>query len=263
MNDLRVSVMSSVQATVQRATPNLLLRSLLFSIGMITSTGVVALLVVFGFFLPFTQRYRLSQLWSRFNIWWLRVTCRIDYQLSGVEHIPNQPVIVMAKHQSTWETVFLQQYLPPMAWVIKRELLWLPFFGWAMALLRPIAINRRAGASSVKQVIRQGVEHLRQGQWVLIFPEGTRVAPGARQRYGMGGAVLAVHSGCPVLPVALNAGEFWPRGGFIKRPGTVQVVFGPLLDSNGRSPQELTRQVEEWIENAMTRINEASSGIAR
>lgn len=260
MNDLRVSVMSSVQATVQRATPNLLLRSLLFSIGMITSTGVVALLVVFGFFLPFTQRYRLSQLWSRFNIWWLWVTCRIDYQLSGVEHIPNQPVIVMAKHQSTWETVFLQQYLPPMAWVIKRELLWLPFFGWAMALLRPIAINRRAGASSVKQVIRQGVEHLRQGQWVLIFPEGTRVAPGVRQRYGMGGAVLAVHSGCPVLPVALNAGEFWPRRGFIKRPGTVQVVFGPLLDSNGRSPQELTRQVEEWIENAMTRINEESKG---
>lgn len=263
MNDLRVSVMSSVQATVQRATPNLLLRSLLFSIGMITSTGVVALLVVFGFFLPFTQRYRLSQLWSRFNIWWLRVTCRIDYQLSGVEHIPNQPVIVMAKHQSTWETVFLQQYLPPMAWVIKRELLWLPFFGWAMALLRPIAINRRAGASSVKQVIRQGVEHLRQGQWVLIFPEGTRVAPGARQRYGMGGAVLAVHSGCPVLPVALNAGEFWPRRGFIKRPGTVQVVFGPLLDSNGRSPQELTRQVEEWIENAMTRINKESNEIAK
>jgi len=252
--------MPSVQATVQRATPNLLLRSLLFSIGMITSTGVVALLVVFGFFLPFIQRYRLSQVWSRFNIWWLRVTCRIDYRLSGVEHIPNQPVIVMAKHQSTWETVFLQQYLPPMAWVIKRELLWLPFFGWAMALLRPIAINRRAGASSVKQVIRQGVEHLRQGQWVLIFPEGTRVAPGVRQRYGMGGAVLAVHSGCPVLPVALNAGEFWPRRGFIKRPGTVQVVFGPLLDSNGRSPQELTRQVEEWIENAMTRINEESKG---
>lgn len=250
--------MSSAQATVQLSTPNLLLRSLLFSIGMIASTGMVALLVVFSFFLPFTERYRLSQLWSRFNIWWLRVTCRIDYQLSGIEHVPDQPgrsVIVMAKHQSTWETMFLQQYLPPMAWVIKRELLWLPFFGWAMALLRPIAINRRAGASSVKQVIRQGVEHLRQGQWVLIFPEGTRVAPGVRQRYGMGGAVLAAHSGCPILPVALNAGEFWPRGGFVKRPGTIQVMFGPLLDSNGRSPQELTRQVEEWIENAMIRIS--------
>ena len=252
--------MSSAQATVQLPTPNLLLRSLLFSIGMIASTGIVALLVVFSFFLPFTRRYRLSQLWSRFNLWWLLVTCRIDYQLSGVEHVADsfgQPIIVMAKHQSTWETIFLNYYLPPMAWVIKRELLWLPFFGWAMALLRPIAINRRAGASSVKQVIRQGVEHLRQGQWVLIFPQGTRVAPGVRQRYGMGGAVLAAHSGCPILPVALNAGEFWPRGGFIKRPGTIQVVFGPLLESSGRSPQELTRQVEEWIENTMTRISTA------
>lgn len=244
--------------SVQLSTPNLLLRSLLFSMGMITSTTLVASLVVVCFFLPFTERYRLSQLWSRFNLWWLRVTCRIDYQLIGGEHVANafgQPIIVMAKHQSTWETIFLNYYLPPMAWVVKRELLWLPFFGWALALLRPIAINRRAGASSVKQVIRQGVEHLRQGQWVLIFPEGTRVAPGVRRRYGTGGAVLAAHSGCPILPVALNAGEFWPRGGFIKRPGTIQVVFGPLLDSNRRSPQELTRQVEEWIENAMAHIS--------
>ena len=228
---------------------------------MIASTGVVASLVVLCFFLPFVKRYRLSQLWSRFNLWWLRTTCQIDYQLSGIEHIPdyfNQAIIVMAKHQSTWETMFLQYYLPPVAWVIKRELLWLPFFGWAMALLRPIAINRQAGASSVKQVIRQGVEHLRQGQWVLVFPEGTRVAPGVRQRYGIGGAVLAAHSGCSILPVALNSGECWPRGKFIKRPGTIQVVFGPVLDSNGRSPQELTRQVEEWIEGAMARISTAS-----
>ncbi|MFZ1829213.1 MAG: lysophospholipid acyltransferase family protein [Candidatus Competibacteraceae bacterium] len=250
--------MSSAQAATQPATPNLLLRSLLFSIGMIVSTCVVAMLVVLFFFLPFVRRYRVAQLWSRFNLWWLRVTCGIDYQLSGVEHIPDRPVIVMAKHQSTWETLFLQNYLPPMSWVIKRELLWLPFFGWAMALLRPIAINRQAGASSVKQIIRQGVKYLRQGQWVLIFPEGTRVAPGVRQRYGMGGAVLAAHSGgYPILPVALNAGEFWPRRGFIKRPGTIQVVFGPLLESNNRSPQELTRQVEEWIESTMLRISAA------
>lgn len=161
----------------------------------------------------------------------------------------------MAKHQSTWETIFLHQYLPPVAWVIKRELLWLPFFGWGLALLRPIAINRRAGASAVKQVIRQGVEHLRQGQWVLIFPEGTRVAPGIRKRYGMGGAVLAEHSGHPILPVALNAGEFWPRGCFLKRPGTVQVAFGPLINSEGRSAQELNQQVEHWIETTMQEIS--------
>lgn len=230
-------------------------RSLLFSFGMIASIGICAPLVVVGFFLPFVQRYRISQLWTRFNVWWLRVTCRIDYRLSGVEHVPDRPVIVMAKHQSTWETLFLHQYLPPVAWVIKRELLWLPLFGWALALLRPIAINRRAGTSAVKQVIRKGVEHLRQGQWVLIFPEGTRTPPGTRKRYGLGGAVLAAHSGHPILPVALNAGEFWPRGGFLKRPGTVHVVFGPLIESAGRSPQELNRQVEDWIESTVARIS--------
>ena len=243
--------------SVHAATPpivELALRSLLFSLGMLASIGICASLVVLCFPLPFVYRYRISQAWSRFNIWWLRVTCRIDHQLSGVEHVPDRPVIVMAKHQSTWETLFLNQYLPPLAWVIKRELLWLPLFGWALALLRPIAINRQAGASAVKQVIRQGVTHLRQGQWVMIFPEGTRTAPGTRKRYGMGGAVLAAHSRYPILPVAHNAGEFWPRRGFLKRPGTVQVVFGPLLASDGRSPQELTRQVEDWIETTMARI---------
>ncbi len=245
----------STQISAQLHTLNLFLRSLLFSLGMIVSTSGVASLVVLSFPLPFVRRYRLSQFWSRFNIWWLHITCRIDYQLSGVENIPDRPVVVMAKHQSTWETIFLHQYLPPIAWVVKRELLWIPFFGWALALLRSIAINRQAGASAVKQVIRQGVEHLHQGQWVLVFPEGTRVAPGVRKRYGMGGAVVAVRSGCSILPIALNAGEFWPRGGFIKRPGTIQVVFGPLIDSAGRSPQDLTQQVEDWIEKTMEHIS--------
>lgn len=243
------------QAPVQSSTLILLLRSLLFSAGMLATTGVVALLVMLCFPLPLTQRYRISQWWSRFNVWWLWITCRIDYQVSGVEHIPQYPVVVMAKHQSTWETMFLHQRLPPVAWVLKRELLWLPFFGWALELLCPIAINRRAGTSAVKQVIRQGTAHLRQGQWVVIFPEGTRTAPGTHQRYGMGGAVLAVQSGCPVLPVAHNAGEYWPRRGFLKHPGTIQVVFGPLLDSSGSSPQALGRRVEDWIETTMTRIS--------
>ena len=250
---------ATATATVQTATSILLGRSLLFAVGMIAATGVVALALVLSFAQPFPRRYRISRYWSRFNLWWLRVTCRIDYQISGIEHIPDQPVIVMAKHQSTWETIFLHQYLPPVAWVIKRELLWLPFFGWGLALLRPIAINRRAGASAVKQVIRQGVEHLRQGQWVLIFPEGTRVAPGIRKRYGMGGAVLAAHSGHPILPIALNAGEFWPRGCFLKRPGTVRVVFGPLINSEGRSAQDLNQRVEHWIETTMQEISTMTS----
>lgn len=233
----------------------LFLRSLLFSIGMLISIVIGGLLVVMLFMLPFTYRYRLTQFWARFNIWWLRVTCGTTYQLHGVEHVPKQPVVVMSKHQSAWETLFFHQYFPPLAWVLKRELLWLPIFGWALALLRPIAINRDIGRSAVKQVIRKGREHLRQGQWVLIFPEGTRVSPGVRKPYRMGGAVLAAQSGYPVLPVALNAGEFWPRRSFLKRPGTIQVVFGPLIQSVGLSPQALNQRVEDWIETTMTQIS--------
>jgi 1-acyl-sn-glycerol-3-phosphate acyltransferase len=238
---------------------SLLVRSLLFSMGMVGSITIIAPMVVLCFFLPFEQRYRISQLWTGFNVWWLRVICGIDYQVQGAEHIPDRPVIIMAKHQSTWETLFLNWYLPPLTWVVKRELLWVPLFGWALALLRPIAINRQMGSAAVKQVIRQGKNYLRQGQWVLIFPEGTRTAPGVRKRYGLGGAVLAAHSGFPVLPVALNAGEFWPRRGFLKRPGTIQVVFGPILDTTGRSAQQINQQVEEWIESKMASISAVPS----
>ncbi len=234
---------------------SLFVRSLLFSIGMIGSITIIAPMVVLSFPLPFVQRYRISQLWTGFNVWWLQVTCSIGYQVQGAEHIPDQPVIVMAKHQSTWETLFLNWYLPPLTWVVKRELLWVPLFGWALALLRPIAINRQMGSAAVKQVIRQGKKYLQQGQWVLIFPEGTRTAPGVRKRYGLGGAVLAAHSGFPVLPVALNAGEFWPRHSFLKRPGTIQVVFGPVMETTGRSAQQINQQVEEWIESKMLAIS--------
>jgi len=245
----------SAQTTAKPFTVLLLLRSLLFSIGMLLSVGVIASCVVLSFPLPFVQRYRISQCWTRFSIWWLRITCQIDYRISGIEHIPDHPVIVMAKHQSTWETLFLQYYLPPITWVIKRELLWFPFFGWAIALLQPIAINRRSGASAVRQVIRQGTKYLQRGQWVLIFPEGTRALPGVRQPYGIGGAVLAARSGYPILPIALNSGEFWPRGQFLKQPGTVHVVFGPLITSKGCSPQALNQQVETWIEGEMLKIS--------
>lgn len=251
--------MPTLQTTAKSFDLILLARSLLFSLGMALSTGIWGLVMTLSAPLPFVWRYRLSQQWTRFNVWWLRVTCRIDYQLSGTEHLPDRPVVVMAKHQSTWETLFLHQFLPPVAWVVKRELLWVPFFGWGLALLRPIAIDRQSGAAAVRQVIRKGIAHLRQGQWVLIFPEGTRTAPGARQRYGLGGAVLAAHSGCPILPVALNSGEFWPRGRFLKQPGTIQVVFGPLLESDDRSPQDLIQEVEEWIEGTVANLGDGAT----
>lgn len=232
-----------------------LIQSLLFSTGMILSTVVIATLVLLCFFLPFPRRYRLASLWSRFNIWWLKRTCGIDYVIRGQEHIPEGPMIVMVKHQSTWETLFLQYYLPPQSWVIKRELLWVPWFGWVIALLKPISIDRKSSSVAVRQILEQGKRHLDSGISVLIFPEGTRTAPGQRKRYGLGGSRLAVHTGYPVLPIAHNAGEFWPRRGFFKNPGTITLEFGPVISSQGKDVHTLNREVETWIEGRMAVIS--------
>ncbi len=160
----------------------------------------------------------------------LKHLCGLDYRVEGREHLPGGAAIILSKHQSAWETIAFQEIFPPQTWVLKRELMWIPLFGWALALLRPIAIDRSAGRKAIEQVIEQGRERLQSGIWVVVFPEGTRVAPGTRKRYGMGGAVLAAETGYPVVPVAHNAGSFWPRRGFLKRPGTVRVVIGPVID---------------------------------
>jgi 1-acyl-sn-glycerol-3-phosphate acyltransferase len=230
-------------------------RSLLFLTGMILSVVVWSPIILLVSFLSLERRYRIAQKWSRFIIGWLHKTCKIDHQISGLEHLPPGPAIIVAKHQSAWETIFLQQFMPPLAWVVKRELLWLPFFGWALATLKPIAINRRTPKSALKQILRQGEICLAQGRWVLIFPEGTRTAPGYRGHYGVSGALLAVNSGYPILPIAHNAGEYWPRRGFLKRPGTVQLVFGPPIISTGREAKELNALVEDWIETTMLHIS--------
>jgi 1-acyl-sn-glycerol-3-phosphate acyltransferase len=233
----------------------LFIRSLLFALGLIISVVLWGPLVVLSFPLPLAQRYGVSQQWSRFMIEWLRLTCGITCQVSGLEQLPKGPAVMMVKHQSTWETLFLHQLLPPLALVLKRELLWVPFFGWALAQLSPIAIDRKAGRAAFKQVMKQGEACLRRGQWVLIFPEGTRIAPGERGVYGSSGAMLAVNSGYPLLPVAHNAGEFWPRRGFLKRPGTIQLVFGPPFDSRRYKAKELNALAEEWIETTLARIS--------
>ena len=161
----------------------------------------------------------------------------------------------MSKHQSAWETMALQEMFPPQVWVMKREIFWIPFFGWAIAAMEPIAIDRSSGRKAISQIIEQGKKTLDSGKWVVIFPEGTRVPPGKKGRYGMGGAILATKSGYPVIPVALNSGEFWRRNDFIKRPGTIDVVIGKPIDSAGREPDSLNNEVEEWIEMQMKRIS--------
>ena len=231
------------------------LRSLLFSIGMGLATVVFALLGLLTFPMPYIWRYRFIIQWSAFNLWWLKICCGISYQVEGLENIPQSPAIVMSKHQSTWETLAFSKIFPPQAWVLKRELFWVPFFGWGLALLQPIAINRGSGRKAMASIVTQGRERLDKGRYVIVFPEGTRMAPGARGRYGIGGAVLAESSGYPILPVAHNAGEFWPRRSFVKYPGIIRVVIGPAILPQGKKAEALKQSAEEWIENTMVRLN--------
>ncbi len=204
--------------------------------------------------LSFPWRYRLISRWARWQMFLLKHICGLDYRVDGLEHLPAGAAVILAKHQSAWETIAFQQIFPPQTWVLKRELMWIPLFGWALALLRPIAIDRGAGRVAIEQVIEQGRERLQSGIWVVVFPEGTRMAPGTRRRYGIGGAALAAESGYPVVPVAHNAGSFWPRRGFLKHPGMIRVVIGPVIDPRGKTAEDIRRLAEEWIEGKMPEL---------
>ena len=210
-------------------------------------------------FLPFRARYRfVIQTWCRFATWLARVVVRVDYRVTGLEHIPPQPCVILAKHQSTWETFFLSALFEPLSQVVKRELLYVPFFGWAMALLRPIAIDRGNPKAALKQLAKQGDERIKQGAWVLIFPEGTRIPAGQIGKFSRGGAALAVNAGLPVLPIAHNAGEFWPKQGWAKYPGTIQVVIGPAMHAEGEGPRaiaELNERAFAWVCQAQQQIS--------
>jgi 1-acyl-sn-glycerol-3-phosphate acyltransferase len=186
---------------------------------------------------------------------WVEISCGIRYEVTGWENVPKTPVVIMAKHQSAWETIFIESAFPSQCWIVKKELLWLPFVGWGLMAIRAIAIDRSSGSSAREQIVEQGAERLREGHWVTIFPEGTRVAPGARGRYGIGGALLATRTGTPILPIAHNAGEVWGRYAFRKKPGVVTVVIGPLIPAQGREVLEVNREVEAWIEGQMRRIS--------
>jgi 1-acyl-sn-glycerol-3-phosphate acyltransferase len=231
-------------------------RSLLFNVILWLSVPLfVAVALPLAALLPFTPRYRLLSSWGRFHTWLVRRLCGLEYHVAGREHLPQKgAAIILAKHQSTWETIAFQEIFPPHTWVLKRELMWIPLFGWGLALLKPIAIDRGAGRRAVEQIVQQGRERLDAGIWVTIFPEGTRVAPGHKRRYGVGGAALAAETGYPIVPVAHNAGSFWPRRGFLKKPGTIDVVIGPALHGAGKTPDEINRLVEQWIEGEMARL---------
>ena len=236
-----------------------LLRSVIFAVLQTVLTMFFSIVALFSFPFSAHARYRLITGYNHTVIWLARRVLGIHYVIQGVENLPMQPAIILAKHQSAWETVAFLFLFPPVSPVIKQELLNVPFFGWAFRMLSPIAINRSSGREALKQIVKQGSEKLAAGFWVLVFPEGTRVAPGEKGRYGIGGGWLAAETGAPIVPVAHNAGEVWPKNAFIKRPGTVTISIGPVIDSTGKSAAELTRAVEAWIEAEMTRLPPAAA----
>lgn len=243
-------------------TAAVVLGSSLFLIGQVLITLIVVPLIVISIVLPYRWRFSLVLLWVRFNQWWLATTCGLRHEVEGIENIPADPTVILSKHQSAWETLTLQLYFAPQVWVLKRELFWLPVFGWGLAAMRPIAIDRGAGKEAMDQVVSQGKQRLGDRIWVVIFPEGTRVAPGAKRRYKLGGATLAASAGVPVLPVAHNSGDFWPRKSFIKRPGVIRLVIGEPIAGAGRSPAEINRRAEEWIEATVARLRAPYAGTA-
>ena len=231
-----------------------LLRSVVFLILQAVLTVIWSVVSLLTFpFRPFT-RYRIITLWSRLVVWLAQVICGVRYQVRGLENLPRQPSIVLAKHQSAWETIAFEVFLPPQVWVLRRSLLRVPFFGWGLAMMSPIAIDRGAGMQALKQMLEQGRQRLAQGFWIIIFPEGTRIAPGQRGRYQIGGAWLAVHTGAPVLPIAHNAGRLWRKNAFLKFPGTIIVSIGKPIDPQGLTPEELNRRVEDWVETETARL---------
>ena len=225
-----------------------------FFAGLVVSTVVFALLAPLTAPLPYRARYRFITRWSRFNLWWLGATCGLRYIVEGAGNLPGEPAVVLCRHESMWETLALQTLFAPQTWLLKRSLLRIPFFGWGLALLRPIAIDRTSGHEAMRAFIREGGRCLDDGLWVVVFPEGTRLAPGERRAFRRSGALLAKRTGRAVVPIAHNSGDFWPRRGFIKRPGTIRLAIGPAIDPGDASATEINQRAEEWIHERVASI---------
>lgn len=232
------------------------LRSTLYTLLQIIITPLYTLIVLASFPLNPISRYRITSGWAHIMLYLTRVICGIHYRVLGIENIPKKPSIVLSKHQSAWETLAFQQIFPPQVWVLKKELLRIPFFGWGLSMTSPIAINRGSVRAALKQILKQGKDRLKKGLWIVIFPEGTRIVPGKKGKYGIGGAWLATHTGVSVVPVAHNAGEFWGKNSFIKQPGIITVSIGAPIDPTGMEASELNAKVEAWIELEVARISD-------
>lgn len=215
--------------------------------------GFVCLLTCW---LPFKGRYKIASIWAWVTIGLAKIICGINYQIKGTENFPDGPVILLSKHQSTWETLFMMLVLPkPVSFVLKKSLLYIPFFGWVLAFMRMIPIDRNKRTNAFRQMIHVGSERLKNGHWIIIFPEGTRVPPGTQGNYQNGGAMLAIRTKAQVIPVALNSGECWPKTTIVKTPGTITLSFGKPIATEGKKAEELTKEVKTWIESEIRNIS--------
>ncbi|HLU60979.1 MAG TPA: lysophospholipid acyltransferase family protein [Gammaproteobacteria bacterium] len=233
------------------------IKSLLYIAFMVVSVILFAFAILVIFWSPYSWRYRVAQAWCGLQLWVLKHVLGLDYVIEGRENIPPDPCVVYWKHTSSWETFLTLLMWPKQCWVLKQELTFIPIFGWALRLIEPIAINRRGGRSAVRQVIEKGGKKLREGCWINIFPEGTRVAPDATKRYGISGALLAKETNTLILPIAHNAGDLWPRHSILKRPGRIIVRIGPPIDGADMEPEQINLAAQAWIEGEMERISAA------
>jgi 1-acyl-sn-glycerol-3-phosphate acyltransferase len=235
-------------------------RSVLFTVLMFVSVVPWSMVVVVGRLHGYPTAYGLVVRWVRAVVWLAKVLCGLRYRVEGLGNLPRESSVVLLKHSSAYETLVQFLIFPRQTWVLKRELTWAPFLGWAVAAVRPIAIDRRAGQQAVGQVLAQGRARLAEGLWVMIFPEGTRMPPGQTRKYGISGALLAKESGRLVVPVAHNAGDFWPRRGWRKRAGTVTFRIGQPIDPADRDPRDVNGEVQRWIEAEVAKLRSGSPG---
>ena len=231
-----------------------LIRSSLFYLGLIPLTVIYSIISILILPLNRPTRYKIITGWARACLKWLKLTCDLSWAVEGVENITQTPGVIICKHQSAWETISLQLIFPRQSQVIKKELVWIPFFGWGLASLNPIAIDRKSNVRALKSVLTKGEERIKQGWWVLIFPEGTRIPVGEIGQYKQTGAALARQLGCPLIPVAHNACAFWPRKSFLKKEGVIRVVVGKPISIHNKTTKEVTEEAKIWIESTCAKL---------
>ena len=229
------------------------IRSLIFYIGFIGIITVASTVTCLLFFLPFKQLQWVATLGNHALMLWLKVTCGINIKVSGADNLPTGPCVILSNHQSSWEAFYMQWYFQPASFILKRELLWIPFFGWALYFMKPIAIRRSKPSKAIRWVLKQGTLRIKAGNRIVVYPEGTRVKDGNLGEFKTSGAALAKSAQVPVIPVAHNAGEHWKQTGFMKIPGTIHMQIGPAIDSSELSAREITEQAHSWVESSLKR----------